>query len=205
MITMFERGANRWARIKARYEAWERRKASRFAAWSDGRRLATFVLLPSMVLCCGGGVVGIPTAWALRETTEASRGAPAPDAAADSYLMKLGYNTEEGLLPILDNDRQDELLTRWRAYRKAMDTTTPPPSRLDFGALTVGPVVDGQAEVTTKVSATWWATDGRATAYSSEEHTWRFRTREDNGWQVVSVEAPAWCGGYVRLDACAPK
>jgi hypothetical protein len=105
MIIRSGKESNRCARVKARYERWERRKASRFAAWSDGRRLATFVLLPSLVRCCGGVVVGIPMAWALRETTEASRGAPAPDAAADGYLMAFGYNTEEGLLPILDNDR----------------------------------------------------------------------------------------------------
>jgi hypothetical protein len=142
-------------------------------------------------------------AWVLRETVEASRGAPAPDAAASEYLMALGYNNDEGLLAILDNDRQDELLAGWRAYRKAMDTTNPPPARLDFAGLTVGPVDDGQAEVTTDVSATWWHTEGQAQFYKSEAHTWRFTTREDNGWQVVAVDAPIWCGGYVRQDACA--
>jgi hypothetical protein len=65
--------------------------------------------------------------------------------------------------------------------------------------------VKGLVEVTTDVSATWWGTDGHAFAYSSTAHTWRFKTREDNGWQVVSVDAPQWCGGYVRLDACAAK
>jgi hypothetical protein len=141
-------------------------------------------------------------AWVFRETIEASRGAPTPDAAADDYLMALSYNNEDGLLPILDNGHQDALLAGWRAYRRAMDTTTPRPSRLDYGGLTVGPVVDGRAEVTTEVAATWWGGDGHATGYTSDQFVWRFQTREDNGWQVVSVEAPTWCGGYVRLDAC---
>jgi hypothetical protein len=83
-----------------------------------------------------------------------------------------------------------------------MDNTTPAPSRLDYGPLTVGSIVGGQAEVTADVSATWWGTDGDAGGYRSDEQTWRFETREDNGWQVVSVEAPTWCGGYVRMDAC---
>ena len=33
---------------------------------------------------------GVPAAWVLRATVEASRGAPSPDAAADEYLMVLG-------------------------------------------------------------------------------------------------------------------
>ena len=109
------------------------------------------------------------------------------------------------MLPILDNDHQDTLLAGWRAYRKAMDGTPPPPSRLEYGSLTVGPVVDGHAEVTTDVSATWWGTAGNAGGYRSQARTWRFQTREDNGWQVVDVDSPTWCGGYVRLDARTSK
>lgn len=119
--------------------------------------------------------------------------------------MGSATNTEEGLLPILDNDHQNDLLAGWRAYRKALDDTSPSPSKLDYGPLTVGPVLDGHAQVTVDVSATWWGTNGRALAYSSEKYTWRFQTHEDNGWQVAAVEAPAWCGGYVRQDACATK
>lgn len=182
---------------------WEQRKVDRLSTWSVRRRWATFVLLPTLLVCCGGMVVGVPVAWVLRQTIEASRGAPSPDAAANGYLMALGYNNEDGLLPILDNDVQDRLLTGWRAYRKAMDNTNPPPARLDFGALTLGRIVGGRAQVAVDVSATWWATDGHALAYSSEKHTWRFQTRDDNGWQVTAVDAPSWCGGYVRLDACA--
>jgi len=181
---------------------WEVRNTDRFAGWSVRRRWATFVLLPMLVFCCGGTAVGIPSAWALRLTLEASKGAPSPDAAADSYLMALGYNNEDGLLAILDNDHQDGLLAQWRAYRKAMDGTTPPPSRLDYGSLTVGPVANGRAEVSTDVSATWWPSDGTGSGYRSDAYPWRFQTREENGWQVVAVQAPTWCGGYVRPDAC---
>jgi hypothetical protein len=161
------------------------------------------VLLPTLLVCCGGTVVGVPVAWVLRMTIEAGRGAPSPDAAANDYLMALGYANEEGLLAVLDNDHQGELLDQWRAYRDAMKGTDPPPSRLDFGTLTVGPIVDGRADVSTDVQATWWGTNGGGTAYNSESLTWRFKTREDNGWQVAAVEPPAWCGGYVRADACA--
>jgi hypothetical protein len=202
MITRGGPGSSRWAQVRERYDEWERRKAARFAHWSVPRRWVTFVLVPTVVMCCGGGVVGVPVAWVLRETIEASKGAPSPDAAADDYLMALSYNSEDGLLPILDNDHQGKLLAGWRAYRKTMDGTTPRPSRLDFEGLTVGPVVDGKAEVTTEVAATWWPSDGNA-GYRSSKYTWRFQTREDNGWQVVAVDSPAWCGGYVRTDACA--
>ena len=77
-----------------------------------------------------------------------------------------------------------------------------PPSRLYVSALTVGPMPDRRAEVTAEVSATWLRTGGRVGSYASEAFTWRFETREDNGWQVSAVKPPEWCGGYVRLDAC---
>ncbi|WP_236030773.1 hypothetical protein [Paractinoplanes lichenicola] len=152
----------RWAAAKSRYERWEARRAARFAHWSFRRRCAVFVLTPVLVFCCGGSAFGIPAAWVWGMTAEASKGAPSPDAAANEYLMALGYNTEDGLLPILDNDQQNKLLEDWRAYRKAMDGTTPPPSRLDFGALHVGSRGNGSAEVTADVSAAWWKADGRA-------------------------------------------
>jgi hypothetical protein len=199
---MTKRIAAHLAKVKARYELWERVRAARVARWSVGRRWFTFGFLPTLVIGCGGTVFGVPVAWALRQTLEASRGAPSPDAAANEYLMALSYNTEEGLLPMLGNKHQDDLLSEWRAYRKAMDDADPAPSRLDFGPLTVGSVTGHNAEVTAEVSATWWGTDGRALSYRSEGHTWRSQTHEDNGWQVVKVEPPAWCGGYVRLDAC---
>jgi hypothetical protein len=84
-----------------------------------------------------------------------------------------------------------------------MKATNPPPFRLDYGSLTVGPIVNGHAEVTTDVSATWWGTGGSTGRYKSDAYTWRFQTHEDNGWQVSVVDAPIWCGGYVRADACS--
>lgn len=185
-------------RARDRYQRWEARTATRFTGWSVRRRWTILVLLPTLLVCCGGTAFGVPAAWVLRTTLEASRGAPSPDAAANEYLLALGYDNEAGLLPVLDNDHQGELLTAWRAYRAAMSATTPPPSKLDFGSLAVGPVIDGRAVVSTEVSATWWG----ASAYRSEAHTWRFTTRQDNGWQVETVEPFAWCGGYVRQDAC---
>jgi hypothetical protein len=59
-----------------------------------------------------------------------------------------------------------------------------------------------EVEVTAEVSATWWGVDGRALAYRSRAQPWRIMTREDNGWQVSRVEAPAWCGGYVLASKC---
>ena len=202
MITVVDRARLHLATGSAVYRRWEQRTGARITGWSVRRRWATFVLLPTLLFCCGGTVLGVPAAWIARETIDASRGAPSPDAAADSYLMALGYNNEDGLLAILDNDHQGKLLAQWRTYRAAMDSTSPPPSRLDFSSLAVGPVSDHRAEVTADVSATWWRTGDRVGGYGSEAFTWRFKTREDNGWQVSAVEPPEWCGGYVRLDAC---
>jgi len=191
-------------RVREWYRQWERRAAGRFSGWSVRRRWVAFVLAPLLILCCCGGVVGVPVLWMIRETVKAGRGAPAPDAAASGYLTALGYGQEQGLLPLLDDDRQDELLAQWRAYRAAMDATKPGgPARFDFGSLTVGPVDRGRAEVSTDVAATWWGTGGSALSYRSQEFPWRFQTRQTRGgWVISAVQAPAWCGGYVRLDAC---
>lgn len=177
---------------------------ARLSGWSVRRRYVVLVALPALLCCCGGGVVGVPVAWVLRETVAAGRGEASPDAAANSYLMALGYGQEEGLLPLLDDEHQDQLLKQWKAYRAEMTGTDPPPARLDFGALTVGPIRDGRAEVTADVSATWWSTDanGRVSMYDSSAYTWRIETREDDGWRVSVVHAPAWCGGYVLASHC---
>lgn len=137
MITGNGQTPNRWVTVKVRYESWVRHRSAQFAHWSVRRRWVTFVMLPVMVMCCGGTVVGVPLAWVFRVTVEASKGAPTPDAAADDYLMALSYGNEDGLLPVLDKGHQDALLAGWRAYRKAMDGTTPKPSRLDYAGLTV--------------------------------------------------------------------
>jgi hypothetical protein len=202
VITDVDQVPSRSARIEAGYRRWETRTAARFGHWSVRRRWTVFVLLPTLLICGGGTVAGVPVAWVFGETIKASRGAPSPDAAADAYLMALSYDNEDGLLAILDNDHQEALLTQWHAYRDTMNATDPPPSRLDFGSLIVGPRASARAEVTTDVSATWWKTGDGTSGYQSPAYKWRFQTREDNGWQVSAVEAPTWCGGYVRADAC---
>lgn len=166
-----------------------------------------FVLLPLLLCCCGGAVVGVPVAWVFRETVSAGRGEKSPDAAANAYLLALGYGQEEGLLPLLDNEHQGELLKQWRAYRAEMSATDPAPARLDFGGLDVAPVVDGRAEVRADVSATWWTTGdgGRTSMYRSDAYPWRIETREDDGWRVSKVQTPAWCGGYVPASKCRSR
>ncbi|WP_433308069.1 hypothetical protein ACQP2F_46460 (plasmid) [Actinoplanes sp. CA-030573] len=195
---------DRAARLSERYDAWEARRLTRLSGWTVRRRYVTFVLAPLLLCCCGGGVLGVPVVWFLRTTIEAGRGEVSPDAAANSYLMALGYGQEEGLLALLDDEHQGELLEQWKAYRAEMTGTDPPPAKLDFGTLTVGPIHDHRAEVTTDVAASWAQTDenGRLQMYRSQAYQWRIETREDDGWRVSVVHAPAWCGGYVLAAHC---
>jgi hypothetical protein len=202
MITAVDRVAAQLTRAKAGYEQWEQRQiAKRFAGWSVRRRLTVFVLLP-VVLICGAGVVSIPALWLVGATVDAGRGAPSADAAASEYLMRLSYGNEDGLLPVLDDSRQDELLGQWREYLAAMRATDPPPFRLEFEKLGLAPATRDQTEVRTDVQAVWWDTDndGRTSGYSSSPRTWLIEVREDDGWRVSKVSAPPWCGadGYVR-------
>jgi len=190
--------------LRSRYDTWEARRLARLSGWSVRRRYVVLVLLPILVCCCGGGVIGVPAALLLRATVQAGKGAPTPDAAANDYLLSLGYDQQEGLLPLLDDDHQGELLKQWKTYRADMDRTDPPPAKFDFGALTVGPVAAGRAEVTTDVAASWASTDenGRLQMYRSHAYQWRIETREADGWRVSVVHAPAWCGGYVLASKC---
>lgn len=202
MITAIDHVLSRFARIRESYEEWERRQvASRLGDWSVRRRLLTFVLLPLMLLLCCGAPIGIPALVFVRETVEAGRGSPAPDAAANEYLMALSYATEDGLLPLLDNDRKDDLLEQWRAYLAAMQATEPPPFRLDFSHLDVGLESDRRTEVRIEVKAVWSDVDenGRQSGWISSPRTWLIETHEDDGWRVSRVNAPSWCGtsGYV--------
>jgi hypothetical protein len=206
VITSGEGVRRRAKRARERYERWEDRRRARLAGWSTRKRWVVLVLVPVLLCCCGGGAVGVPVAWFARVTVQAGQGAKAPEAAADEYLMTLGYGQEEGLLPVLDDDRQEQLLAQWRAYRADMQRTDPPPSRLDYGALSVGPVAGGRATVTVRVSATWWpAGGGFAGGYSSDEFEWRIETHREDGWRVSAVAAPAWCGGYVPAAKCTSR
>jgi hypothetical protein len=204
---MVARWRDQVGQLRQRYAAWESRRLTRLSGWSVRRRYVVLVLLPALLCCCGGGVVGVPATLLLRETVKAGKGAPTPDAAANDYLMSLGYNQQEGLLPLLDDEHQGVLLAQWKAYRADMDRTDPPPAKLEFGALTVGPVADGRAEVSASVSASWASTDdnGRLQLYQSQAYQWRIETRDDDGWRVSVVHAPAWCGGYVLASKCRTR
>jgi hypothetical protein len=190
-------------RVSERYERWEEHRRAHFAKWSVQRRWLIFVMVPVVLLCCGGTVIGAPLAWVVGTTIEAGRGAKSPDAASDEYLSALGYGQKDGLLPLLDKEHQSELLKQWQSYRSQMQHTDPPPSRLDFGGLTVRPVVGSRAAVMVEVAATWWPSRGGLSGgYTSEQLGWRFETRDSNGWRVSEVVAPAWCGGYVLASRC---
>jgi hypothetical protein len=144
----------------------------------------------------------VPAVWFVRATVDAGRGEASPAAAANAYLLALGYSEQEGLLPLLDDGAEDELLRQWADLRTAMAATESwgAPSRLNVGDLDEGPIVDGQATVTAGVSATWWGRGGTpGTSVESETLPWRIVTRDDDGWRVVKVDAPPWCGpgGYV--------
>ncbi len=192
------------ARVASWHQRWEARNASRVSSWSTRRRWLTFVLMPLLALCCGGTVLGVPALWFIGATVEAGRGAPTPEGAASEYLSALSYGNTDGLANVLDDDHQDELLDGWHTYRSAMEATDPPPFALDYGAPAAGAVAEGRAEVTVDVSARWWNADdnGRLNGFRSAEKRWHFETREGNGWQVVKVNSPAWCGDYVRPSKC---
>ncbi|WP_433298999.1 hypothetical protein ACQP2F_45030 [Actinoplanes sp. CA-030573] len=202
MITAPHRALRRLATMKQRYLSWELRVVdARFAGWSPKRRLVLFVWLPAMIALCCGGPLAVPVVWTLRATVAAGQGAATPDAAADEYLMRLSYGDDAGLLPLLDDEHQDDLIQQWRDYRAAMLSTDPPPFRLDFASLDLRPAAGDRAQVRVNVHAVWWSADenGRLGGYSSSPRTWVIETRNDNGWRVSHVNAPAWCGvgGYV--------
>ncbi|MEV6306100.1 hypothetical protein AB0M02_42275 [Actinoplanes sp. NPDC051861] len=201
MIKTLDRLRRHGVWIKERYERWEERQvARRFSGWSVRRRLLVFVLAPTMLICCGG-VTGLPVLWLLRETVEAGRGAPAPVAAADEYLVRLSYGDEDGLLPVLD-DEQDHLLEQWRGYLAAMRSTDPAPFGLDLNIVDPGSPSGDHATVRIDVQAVWWDTDGGGASYKSKPRTWVIETREDDGWRVTRVDAPPWCGTGGYLPEC---
>jgi hypothetical protein len=191
-----------WGKFKSAYEAWERLQVERrFSGWSVPRRLAMFVILPTALICCGGGVFGLPTLWFVNETLEAGRGAPSSEAVASEYLMRFSYNDTDGLLPLLDDDQQERLLDQWQDYQDAMSLTDPPPTRLDVESLRSEPAMDERVRVSAEVQFVWVTQDenGRRGGYGSTPRTWVIETRDEDGWRIVRVVAPPWCGpdGYV--------
>jgi hypothetical protein len=76
MITATRRWKDRLATLTSRYLRWEERRTRRIRHWSMKKRWLAFVLVPVVVLCCGGVVVGAPVLSLLRITLEASRWGP---------------------------------------------------------------------------------------------------------------------------------
>ncbi|WP_405100743.1 hypothetical protein [Micromonospora sp. NBC_01412] len=158
-----------------------------------------WVLLSFVVLACTGALA-VPAAWAVRAQVEAERGEQAPDAAVAVYLLRLSSGDDGGLRRVLAADRRDDLVGQWRAYRVEMSRSANPPSKLESGPLQVDHVRGGVVLVVTEVHAVWW--QDRVSLVGSR-HPWRFEVRKDyGGWRVWTVEAPAWCGGYIRTSHC---
>jgi hypothetical protein len=63
--------ARRFAQLSERFQQWERRVGARLSGWSVRRRWLVLVLLPTLLICGCGTVVGIPAAWVLRTTLAA--------------------------------------------------------------------------------------------------------------------------------------
>jgi hypothetical protein len=191
--------------VAARYYALESRVlAGRMSRWSVRRRWVALVLVPLFVGCCGG-LVGSPALWLLSATAEASRGKPSPVVAADAYLLALSYNEQDGLLPLLDDDAQADLLQQWHDLRAAMAATDDwgAPSVLGIIEMREGAISDGQATVEADVSATWWGKGGTpGTSIESKALTWRIETRDNDGWRVTRVVPPPWCGPHGYVARC---
>lgn len=158
-----------------------------------------WVLLSLVVLACSG-VLAVPAAWAVKIQVQADSGEPAPDAAVAVYLLRLSSGDSSGLRRVLAAERRDDLFDQWGAYRAEMLRSGNPPSKLESGPLQVNHVRDGAALVATEVHAVWWQD---RLSLVGDRHAWRFEVRKDwGGWRVWKVEAPAWCGVYIRASRC---
>jgi hypothetical protein len=189
------------SRLKTRYLTWENRTAGRLHHWSVRRRWAVLVLIPALLVSCGGTIVGGPLAWITGQTIEAGKGAPNAQAAVNIYLLALSYNNDDGLLPIVGNSRG--LMKQWTTYRAEMSRGNYAPSKLDFSFGATSQNGD-HAQIDADVYAIWWnTTNGHLGGYQGPAHTWHFTAHEDSGWRIESVGPGSWCGGYVRSDLCS--
>ncbi|MGC4771989.1 hypothetical protein ACLQ25_23845 [Micromonospora sp. DT44] len=153
-----------------------------------------------LALCLGGPAIG-GVSWVALKTAGADKGQPAPDAAANVFMLALSSGEEIGLRAVLAPDRRDELLDEWRGIRRDITRSDPQPSKLNAGVFNVEEPGDDRAKVATPVHAVWWGDDG--ISMTGAKHLWRFETRRDGGgWRVWSVDPYPWCGGHVRADAC---
>jgi hypothetical protein len=185
--------------VQYRWRSIEGRAHRRLRGWSVRRRWIVLVAVP-LLLCCCGSVVGLPLWWAIRETLAAGRGEASPAAAVVVYVGKLGYG-DDAPLALFDDDTQDTLVKQWAELRAAMAATRGGgPDRLDLVDLAEPPITDGRATVHATVSATWWGAGGTAgTSLQSPAKPWAVDVVDDDGWRVVRVSTPPWCGpdGYV--------
>src|SRR4051812_31468624 len=75
---------NRWRpavdQVAEEYQRWEQRHASRMRGWSTRRRWTVFVLLPVLLIGCGGSMWGSQTrlSWLTCESVPSSSGCQAP-------------------------------------------------------------------------------------------------------------------------------
>ncbi|WP_213457269.1 nuclear transport factor 2 family protein [Rhizomonospora bruguierae] len=130
------------------------------------------------------------------------RGQPSPDAAANLYVLQLSAAEEIGLSGVLTGERRDDLRAQWRAYRAEM-TRAELPDKLEIKRIDVEQQADDRATVTVHVFGTWWTSETGAGILNSPAYPWHFDTRrEAGGWRIWAVEAPAWCGTYLREGAC---
>lgn len=184
------------------------RVEERTSGWSVRRRWVVFVAVPVLLLCCCGTPVAVAVTWFVGETIDAGKGQPSPTAAANAYLLAMSYGQTEGLPPLLADDHQDQLMRQWQAYRQSMaDAPSGAPDRFEIESLTEGPARADQVPVTAQVAVTWWPDGGGALSMRSSLHTWTITTRKDgDGWRVVRVDAPPWCGpgGYVSTCVRPP-
>jgi hypothetical protein len=165
------------------------------------RRFWIAVPLGVIILLCAGGLL-VPAVLFLQATEDAGNGGTTPVEAVDVYLLELPDDDDLGLRRVLAADHRDQLLDQRRSIRDAMKGTDPPVSKLGWSDFDVDERGD-DATVTVPVSGTWWPTDGHGPSWRSAAYPWRFETHRDrDGWRIRSVDAPAWCGTYVRADVC---
>jgi hypothetical protein len=148
----------------------------------------------------------VPVILFFTATVDAGQGSATPEAAANEYLLSLSYDNDEGLLPLLADDQQEQLLVQRAAYLAAMKATDSAPARMSWEEYDVRQLSKGFAEVRTEVRCNWAFTSretGRLRMYDSEAHQWVITLVEDDGWRVSAVEPHPWCGGYVYADRCS--
>ena len=166
------------------------------------RRWLLVLLIGVLVVCVGAPVASV-IVWFGRGTLAAAQGQPSPSAAVNVFMLAVSNGEEIGLRSALAEEHRDELVDRWRRIRADVARTDPPPSKVETAAINVDAHSDEVAHVVADVQAIWWPRDGSGLSMHGDARPWRFETRRDRGgWRVWSIDAPPWCGGHVRADAC---